>query len=93
MEIKQEDDGKKGRFFIELDGGTVGEMTYVWAGEQKFIIDHTEVGEALKGQGAGRKLVHAAVEFARNKEVKILPLCPFAKAVFGKTAEYNDVLA
>tara|TARA_R110002073_G_scaffold279026_1_gene443014 strand:+ start:277642 stop:277755 length:114 start_codon:yes stop_codon:yes gene_type:complete len=33
-----------------------------------------------------------AVEFAREKGLKILPLCPFAKKVFNTTDELNDVL-
>ena len=41
MEIQQEDNGKKGVFFIEENGEVVAEMTYVWSGEDKIIIDHT----------------------------------------------------
>ena len=93
MEIKQKDDGSKGSFYIEIDGAKHGEMTYVWAGPEKIIIDHTEVGEALKGKNAGRQLVQKAVAFARARQVKIMPLCPFATAIFRKTPDYSDVLA
>lgn len=93
MEIKQKDDGSKGSFYIEIDGTKHGEMTYVWAGPDKIIIDHTEVGEVLKGKNAGRQLVQKAVAFARGKQIKIMPLCPFATAIFRKTPDYNDVLA
>ncbi|MEJ8842638.1 GNAT family N-acetyltransferase [Lacibacter sp. H375] len=92
MEIQQTDDGKKGAFYIEQDGERLAEMTYVWAGESKFIIDHTEVSDKLAGKGAGKQLVAKAVEFARAKGLKIMPLCPFASSVFKKTPEYNDVL-
>lgn len=92
MDIQQEDDGLKGQFFIEVHHHTAAKMTYVWAGESKFIIDHTEVGDALRGQGAGKQMVAAAVEFARQKGVKIIPLCPFAKSVMDKTAAFHDVL-
>lgn len=91
MEILQKDDGKKGIFFIEQDGNILAEMTYVWAGE-KIIIDHTEVSEVLEGKGIGKQLVHRAVEFARGKHIKILPLCPFAKVVLNKVSEYHDVV-
>jgi predicted GNAT family acetyltransferase len=93
MEIQRKDDGKKGAFFVEDNGKVVAEMTYVWAGEQKIIIDHTEVDESLRGKKVGQQLVHQAVLFAREKGIKILPLCPFAKSVFKKVAEYADVLA
>ena len=92
MNIQHEDTGKKGSFYIDMDGERVAEMTYTWAGESLFIIDHTEVSEKLKGQGAGKKLVAEAVLFARKLGIKILPLCPFAKSVFDKTPEYEDVL-
>jgi predicted GNAT family acetyltransferase len=35
MEIQQEDNGKKGVFFIEENGEEGHEMTYVWSGTQK----------------------------------------------------------
>lgn len=92
MEILQSDDGKKGAFYIEQDGERLAEMTYVWAGDSKFIIDHTEVSDKLAGKGAGKQLVAKAVEFAREKGLKIMPLCPFANKVFKKTPEYHDVL-
>ena len=92
IQIQHEEAGQKGAFFIDLNGKRVGEMTYVKAGDTRIIIDHTEVGDELRGQGAGKKLVLAAVEMAREKGIKILPLCPFAKAVFEKTPEIGDVL-
>jgi uncharacterized protein len=92
MEIKHQESGKKGSFFIQPAGTKLAEMTYVWSGEDKIIIDHTEVQEELKGQGAGKLLLAEAVAFARNNKIKILPLCPFAKATFEKTPEYSDVL-
>lgn len=91
MEIQHDDNGKKGSFYMEQDGERVAEMTHTWAGESMFIIDHTEVSEKLKGQGAGKKLVEASVAFARKLNVKILPLCPFAKNVFDKSPEYDDL--
>jgi predicted GNAT family acetyltransferase len=93
MTITQDDNGAKGRFFIGDPQAPDGVMTYVWAGSGSFIIDHTEVGERLSGQGAGKQLVMAAVAFARTRHVTILPLCPFARSVFDRVPEIADVLA
>ena len=57
------------------------------------IIDHTEVGQSLKGKGIGLQLVKAVVAHARESKIKILPLCPFAKSVFDKKEELRDVLS
>ena len=67
-------------------------MTFVFAGTDKIIIDHTEVNEGNNGKGFGKMMVAKAVDFAREKNIKIIPLCPFAKKVFDKTPEYSDVL-
>ena len=80
-------------FYIQQNEQIVAEMTYVWAGEEKIIIDHTEVDESLSGKGIGKQLVEKAVVFAREKAIKIIPLCPFAKSVFDKVKEFNDVLS
>ena len=93
MEIKQQDDGKKGKFYIEINGDELAQMTYTWAGPNKFIIDHTEVDDKLRGKGAGKQLVMQSVEFARDNGKKILPLCPFAHSVFKKIPEIRDVLS
>ena len=67
MEVKQENDSKKGMFYIEQDGKVVAEMTYVWAGPGKISINHTEVNDILKGQGAGKQMLSKAVEFVRGE--------------------------
>lgn len=91
MEIKHEKLENKGRFFYEVNGEVKAEMTYSVAGKGKIIIDHTEVDPSLHGQGVGYKLVDASVNYARENQIKILPLCPFASAVFKKKEVYNDV--
>lgn len=68
----------------------LGEMTFVNSGNF-YIIDHTGVSEAAKGLGIGKKLVATFVEYAREQNMKVLPLCPFAKAEFEKNSAYADV--
>ncbi|MEM6517276.1 MAG: GNAT family N-acetyltransferase [Bacteroidota bacterium] len=91
MNIKQEDTGSKGKFYYEVGGVEKAQMTYSHAGKDKIIIDHTEVDESLQGQGIGYAMVDAAVSYARENEMKIMPLCPFANSVFRKKEEYSDV--
>lgn len=92
MEILNQDNGKKGRLYIEENGKTLAEMNYLWSGSSRIIIDHTEVSEELSGKGIGKKMVEKLVEMAREKHIKIMPLCPFAKNVFDKTDSFKDVL-
>ena len=92
MNIEQIEHGSKGAFIIKENNQRLAEMTYSRAGDSLIIIDHTEVSDALRGKGAGKQLVSAAVNYAREKKIKILPLCPFARAVFDKTPAFSDVL-
>ena len=89
--IEHEQQGHRGAFFVEDEGRRLAQLTYTVAGN-KVILDHTEVDDALRGTGTGRKLVAAAVDWAREEELSLLPLCPFARSVFDKTPEFGDVL-
>lgn len=91
-EVQLEVNDRKGFFHIDIDGKTEAKMTFVFAGPNKIIIDHTEVNEGYNGKGFGKKMVTKAVKYAREKDIKIVPLCPFAKKVFDKNPEFNDVL-
>ncbi|MCG7504577.1 GNAT family N-acetyltransferase [Mesorhizobium retamae] len=92
-EIELQDHGSKGRYVLRSPGGAEAEMTFTKVGEHKIIIDHTEVPDVFRGQGAGLRLVTRAVEDARASQKKIIPLCPFAAAQFRRHAEWADVLA
>ncbi|UXP30891.1 GNAT family N-acetyltransferase [Reichenbachiella agarivorans] len=92
MEILQEETDSKGRFYILIDQQPKAEMTYVWAGPDQIIIDHTAVDDSLRGTGVGKQMLLKAVEFARAKGIRIVPLCPFARSVFDKTKFIRDVL-
>ncbi|MVZ60931.1 GNAT family N-acetyltransferase [Sphingobacterium humi] len=92
MLVNHEVNGNKGAFVAVEDGKKIGEMTYSAAGPGKIIIDHTEVDEQEKGKGIGHVLLMKAVEYARDNQVKIMPLCPFAKASFDRDVTIRDVL-
>lgn len=84
--------GDKGHAFVGDEAAPDAEMEFSRAGDGLLIISHTEVGEHLRGQGTGRKLLDRVVAYARENGIKIIPLCPYAKSVFDKTPELGDVL-
>ncbi len=92
MEIKQIAQRHKGSFTAFDGDKEAGFITYTMAGSDKMILDHTEVNDEWRGQNIGKKIVFYIVDFARKNNMKILPLCPFAKAVFDRTKEIQDVL-
>jgi predicted GNAT family acetyltransferase len=93
FDIQHQHNDKKGSFYYEKSGERLGEMVYVMAGDQKMIIEHTDVDESLKGQGVGLKLLETLVQYVREHDIKVIPLCPFANAMLKKHTEWKDVLA
>lgn len=92
MLIQQKQSGHKGKFYVEQGGKELAEMTYNVPSPDKLIIQHTEVDDELRGKSVGLLLVTRAVEYARANNMKILPLCTFAKSVFDRKPELQDVL-
>lgn len=92
MKIKIQEHGKRGAFYIEEDGEWVAEMTYKREGLRKIVIDHTEIDEPLRNKGVGKRMVEAAVKYARKNNLLIKPTCPFVKKVLESSEDYEDVL-
>ncbi|WP_125591105.1 GNAT family N-acetyltransferase [Companilactobacillus jidongensis] len=87
MEIKQED----GRFFIEEDE-LVGEITYSPVKDGVISIDHTFVNENYRGQGIAGKLLNEVLDYADGKNLKIVPVCEYAKLAFKNKPEIRYLL-
>ena len=93
MEIKHEQQKRKGLFFVEQEGDRLAELEYFTSAPGEITVYHTGVNEKLRGQHVGVKLVAAVVGYARENGLKIVPTCPFTKKVIDRTPEYQDVLA
>ena len=45
----------------------------------RLVLVHTEVPDALGGQGIGGRLVRAALDMAAREGLTVVPWCPFAR--------------
>ena len=54
-EVQLKINDKNGVFYIDVNGNHEAMMTFVFAGEDKIIIDHTEVKPGNEGKGFGKK--------------------------------------
>ncbi len=91
MQITRSEEGSGGTYSVSL-GGAEAVMTFSRASPRLVIIDHTEVPDALRGQGVGDALARYAVEDARAGGWKIVPLCPFFRARAARHVEWHDVV-
>jgi predicted GNAT family acetyltransferase len=92
MTIEHLNETKSGYFKAVVHKEEIGKMAYTWSGTDTFIIDHTEVNPDFTGQSVGKKMVLEAVQYARENNLKIIPTCSFAKSLFDKTKEIQDLL-
>ena len=93
MNIQHRELENSGAFYIEEGGEVLAEMVYSKPGNNQIVIEHTEVADELQGKNIGHELVERSVEYAREQNIKINPVCSFAKSVFDKEPEFKDVLA
>jgi uncharacterized protein len=92
--VLREEREHRGAFYLENGGVRVAALTFSAGPDGKIVmLDHTEVDSSLRGQGIAQKLVHAAVDWARERHIRLVPVCPFAKAVFAREPGLGDVLA
>ena len=92
IELAEEETGGAFELYVDGDDARHGEMTFSKAGAGLWIIDHTGVRPDTQGTGAAAALVRHGVETARARGIKIMPLCPYARAQFARHPEYADVL-
>jgi predicted GNAT family acetyltransferase len=93
LSIEHRHAARDGAFVVERGGERLAELTYVMSGEREATLEHTRVSEALRGQGVARKLVDAAVAWARQSGTRLVPVCTYAKKVLEHDEAFHDVLA
>lgn len=84
---------EENRFEYQVDDHTAV-ADYILTKDNRIVLTHTEVPKSMEGQGIGSKLAKTAFEYAKENELKVMPLCPFmASFVRRHRDEYADMLA
>jgi predicted GNAT family acetyltransferase len=92
MNIKIENSENFGKIEAFENNQKAGEITFVYDDKCNLIAEHTEVEQNFAGKGVGKILFLKLVDFAREKQIKIIPHCSFVKSSFDKIPDANDVL-
>ncbi|WP_027380553.1 GNAT family N-acetyltransferase [Chryseobacterium daeguense] len=81
----------RGEVQLFSDENKAGKMDISVIGK-KLTVYHTEVNDEYAGKGFAKLLLDKLVSYARENDLKILPLCSYVHAQFKKhPEEYNDV--
>lgn len=92
MEIRQLDNGQRGKFTAFINGKPAGLISYLATDVGHISLMHTEVDDEFRGQNVGKQILEEIVEYARENNILVTPLCPFTQAMFQRHKEYADVL-
>ena len=84
-------DRTRNRFEAEV-AGSVAFIEYALDGNILTLI-HTEVPTDLEGQGLGGKIVKAALNYAVDQRLKVVPQCPFARSYIERHQEFAGIVA
>jgi hypothetical protein len=79
------------RFEIDLGDGSVAFAAYMLS-PGKITFTHTEVPERHEGKGLGMLLLRGALAKARERGLRVIPICPFLAAYMRKHEEVQDLI-
>lgn len=68
-------------FVIDEDGDRLAEMV-IRVRDKTMIVYHTEVSPKMEGQGIAKQLLERMVEYAKENQLKVVPLCSYVHAQF-----------
>ena len=78
--------------FEMTSGDAVAFVEYQRVGDQ-IILTHTEVPEAMSGQGVGSKLVAGVLDKIRSEGAKVVAQCEFVAAFMERHPGYQSLAA
>ena len=90
MELKHV--AASGRWLALNDEVQIGELNYQ-VENNVMTISHAEVEPFYRGNKIAEELVLAAIHQARENQWKVVPACSFAKTVFERYPQEQDVLS
>ena len=81
----------RSRFELRLGGEAAGRADYRLEPE-RLVLTHTEVSEAHEGRGLGGRLAREALDTARDRGLRVTPLCPYIARYIRRHREYVDLV-
>ena len=80
------------RFDVSVDGAAAGYAAYHDHGNRR-TFTHTEVDDAFEGQGVGSALVQHVLDDARQRNLEVIPVCPFVREYISRHKDqYVDLV-
>ena len=76
-------------FEVWIDGH-LSKLDYI-QDEKNFVITHVGVYPEHRNQGLAAKIVDAGLEYAKQNELRVIPMCSYAAAYIRTNPEYMEL--
>jgi predicted GNAT family acetyltransferase/glutaredoxin len=80
------------RYELRLRGSRIGLLAYRRR-DGVVALTHTEVDPSCEGRGFGSRLAAAALDDARSRGLRVVPICPFIAWYIEQHPEYGELVA
>ena len=77
------------RFETWIDG-YLSKLDYIQDGKN-FVITHVGVSPELRGQGIAGRIVQVGLEYAKERSLRVVPMCSYAAAYIRRHPEYAEL--
>jgi predicted GNAT family acetyltransferase len=85
------DNKERFRYEIVVHGVVAGFVQYSMRGG-RLILVHTEVKDEFEGHGLASQLIRGALDDARRRNLRIVPICPFVESYIERHPAYDDLV-
>ena len=85
------DNPKASRYELHVGGELAGFIDYQLDGQVISLI-HTEVDSSFQGGGLASSLARFSLDDARNRQLAVLPFCPYVQSWLKKHPDYADLV-
>lgn len=92
VSIEREELNGVHEFVLRVDGERLGFLEYTRPDVGVLRIEYVEVDPSLRGTGLGRQLVEKAVAFARDANLRVIPICSYARSVMQRDPQLSAAM-
>lgn len=92
MDLRVVDVPERSRYEVTADGEVVGFSAYHQIDKGVYALPHVEVDAAFEGRGVASRLMRESLDDLRERGLRVVPICPFARAYIERNPSYADLV-
>jgi hypothetical protein len=77
------------RFEARVEG-RIAKLDYI-EDQDTIVMTHVGVPPEFRGQGVAGKITQAALEYAREKSLRVIPMCSYVAAYIRRNPQYSEL--